>query len=124
MAKQLSEQHQKFIDLLFENRGNVSKAAEEAGFAPTYGYTLMKMLREYIIEVAETVLAINAPRAAMTLVDGIDTDKPAPTNPQRIDCAKQILDRVGIVKKDQMQLDIGEKVGIFILPAKNDSNSE
>lgn len=117
---ELSPEHQKFVDLLFENRGNVAKAAEEAGFNRMYGYKLVSMLREKIIEQAESILALHAPRAAFTLADGIDGDAPAPTNPLRVDCAKQILDRVGIVKKEKVEIDSTKNVGIFILPAKRD----
>jgi hypothetical protein len=121
MSKELSAEHQKFIELAFEYKGNWRKAAEECGFAPTYGFLLAKKLRTEIIEMAEGILALNAPRAATTLVNGIDEDIPVPVNPLRVDCAKQILDRVGIVKKEQIQIDASDKIGIFILPAKNDS---
>lgn len=124
MTKQISEQHQKFIELAFEYNGDWKKAATDAGFAPTYGFGLARLLRHEIIEMAEGILALNAPRAAMTLVKGVDEDQELPVNPLRVDCAKQILDRVGIVKKEQMQLDINEKLGIFILPAKDDDSTK
>ena len=123
MSKTISEQHQKFIELAFEYRGNWRKAAEEAGFSPGYGFELARTLRSEIIEMAEGILALHAPRAAMTLANGVDEDTPVPTNPLRVDCAKQILDRVGIVKKDQLSLEGVEKLGIFILPAKNDNTN-
>ena len=119
MSKVVSEQHQKFLDLFFEYRGNATKAAEAAGFAPNYGYVLVRTLRKEIIEVAEGILALHAPRAAITLVEGVEEGVVAPTNPLKISCAKEILDRVGVVKKEQIQVDLNDKAGIFILPSKN-----
>ena len=39
-----------------------------------------------------------------------------------MEAAKQILDRVGIVKKDKIDINAQVAHGIFILPAKDDSN--
>jgi len=36
-----------------------------------------------------------------------------------MEAAKQILDRIGIVKKDQLDINMNLKHGMFILPAKN-----
>ena len=55
----------------------------------------------------------------MGLVSALDADGSMPQANIRVEAAKQILDRVGIAKKEQ--LDINAKVahGIFILPAKD-----
>ena len=37
-----------------------------------------------------------------------------------MEAAKQILDRIGIVKKDQLDVNMNLKHGMFILPAKDE----
>jgi hypothetical protein len=52
------------------------------------------------------------------LIDALDEDGKTPGANIRIEAAKQILDRVGLAKREK--LDINAKVahGIFILPPK------
>lgn len=115
-SKVLSAEHQAFIDALFETKGNVAQAAVKAGYADTYGYTLVKLLRENIMEAAENIMALHSPRAVFTLVDGMAGELPLGANNQ-IESAKQILDRVGLVKKEKVELS-GNVGGIFLFPEK------
>ena len=48
----------------------------------------------------------------------LDEDGTTPHASIRIEAAKQILDRIGIVKKDQLDINMKAMHGIFILPAK------
>lgn len=124
MAETLSEQHQKFLDAFFEHRGSVAKAAEAAGYSNVYGYILVKTLRKEIIERAEHILAAHAPQAAFALAGAIDGTSSRPASPVEIAAAKEILDRVGIVKKDQLTVNAGENLAIFILPAKDGPSNQ
>ena len=49
----------------------------------------------------------------------LDEDGTTPHASIRIEAAKQILDRIGIVKKDQLDINMKALHGIFILPAKD-----
>lgn len=114
--KELSVEHQAFIDALLTTRGNVTKAAELTGFSVQYGYRLMKLLREHIIATAEEVLALHAIRATNVLIDGMEGDLEIGANNQ-IESAKQVLDRIGLVKKDKVEIS-GPAGGIFLFPEK------
>ncbi len=116
--KQLSEQHQKFIKALFEHRGNVTAASEAVGYDRSNGYRLMHVLRETILEQAQHILALHASRAVYTLVEGIEVGGEVPTNPLRIKCAEAILDRIGISKKDKLEISGDANAPLFILPSK------
>lgn len=116
----LSPEHQEFLKAFFEYRGNVAKASDACGYATTYGYSLARKLRDEIIEEANYILALGAAQAAQALVDGVDADKPAPASANRIVCAKEILDRVGIAKKDKVEITSMTAVPLFILPPKKD----
>ena len=112
---ELNEQEALFVELLFENEGNIKKAAEQAGFHPQYGYKLRNRLAKAITEASEQYLAVNSMKAAIKLVDSIDDPMPHPVN---VSAAQAVLDRVGIIKKDPRDTQPIIKANIFILPEK------
>lgn len=112
----LSNKEELFIQHLMEGMA-VTKAAEAAGFNPTYGYPLRKKLAKHIINEAENYLAVHSVSAAKKLVDAISDDFP---NAVQVQAANSLLDRIGIIKKDSTpQTTI--KANIFILPEKQAS---
>jgi len=116
---ELTEKQKVFLSALFgEANGEPRAAAEIAGYAPTSYPKVVQGLKDQIIERAETVLAAHSPKAALSIANAIDDDGSIPGASIRMEAAKQILDRVGLVKREK--LDINAKVahGIFILPAK------
>ena len=116
---ELTEKQKIFLSALFgEANGEPRAAAEIAGYAPTSYPKVVHGLKDQIIERAETVLAAHSPKAALSIANAIDDDGSIPGASIRMEAAKQILDRVGLVKREK--LDINAKVahGIFILPAK------
>ena len=79
-------------------------------------------LKEEILERAEYSLALNSAKAVKGLVDSLDEDGKTPGVNIRMEAAKQILDRVGLVKKDKIEMTGQVAHGIFILPAKDGAN--
>ena len=115
----LTDKQKTFLSVLFgEAQGDPRTAAEIAGYAPTSYPKVVHGLKDQIIERAETVLAAHSPKAALSIANAIDDDGSIPGASIRMEAAKQVLDRVGLVKREK--LDINAKVahGIFILPAK------
>ena len=122
-SKELTEQQQKFIDALFgEANGSPKRAGEIAGYSPSSYSKVVKSLKDEILERAEYSLAFNSAKAVKGLVNALDDDGTTPGANIRMDAAKQILDRTGLVKKEK--IDITGKVahGIFILPPKDGTN--
>ena len=120
MAKELSEQHKKFLDVLFnEAKGNAAKAKVMAGFSEHYKTSqLTNYLKEEIIEATQLYIAMNAPRAALAMVDGI-LDPTELGIKEKMNAAKDLLDRAGLVKTDKVQVESTN--GVMILPAKETS---
>ena len=121
--KELTEQQQKFIDALFgEANGSPKRAGEIAGYSPFSYSKVVKSLKDEILERAEYSLAFNSAKAVKGLVNALDDDGTTPGANIRMEAAKQILDRTGLVKKEK--IDITGKVahGIFILPPKDGTN--
>ena len=63
---------------------------------------------------------MNAPRAAFCIVDVLD-DPAAMGARNAISAAREILDRTGLVKKEQVEVS-GNTGGIFILPPKTSND--
>jgi|TARA_R110000737_G_scaffold180989_2_gene204717 hypothetical protein len=116
---ELTEKQKTFLSVLFgEAQGDPRTAAEIAGYAPTSYPKVVQGLKNQIIERAETVLAAHSPKAALSIANAIDDDGSMPGASIRMEAAKQILDRVGIIKREKIDIDAKIAHGIFILPAK------
>lgn len=118
MAKQLTEQQQKFLDVLFDEAGgNLRKALRLAGYSEGYSSTqIAKVLKEEIIEATQMYLALNAPKAAAAMVGAIDD----PTElglKEKMNAAKDLMDRAGLVKTEKVQVE-SSSGGVMLLPAK------
>jgi hypothetical protein len=118
MAKELTDKHRKFLDVLFDEAGGNPTAAKRlAGFSDGYSTReLTNFLKEEIVEATQLYIAMNAPKAARAIVDGIMS----PTElgiKEKLNAAKDLLDRAGFVKTDKVQVETNN--GIMILPAKD-----
>ena len=117
--RELTERQQSFLDNLIHTGGDPKKAAELAGYAEGSYTQVVKALKEDIIELASHILAQSAPKAAIKLVDVMDSEEPIPQASVRLQAAQTILDRIGLGKTDRMNIDHKVSGGIFILPEKN-----
>ena len=117
--RSLTNIQEKFLDALFGTaRGDPKKAGELAGYSDHSYPKVLRNLKQEIVSRAENYLAVHSAKAATKMVDMLDEDGTTPHANIRIEAAKQILDRIGIVKKDQIDINMKAMHGIFILPAK------
>ena len=118
--RSLTDSQEKFLDVLFgEARGDPRKAGELAGYSEHSYPKVVRNLKQEIISRAENYLATHSAKAATKMVDMLDEDGTTPHANIRLEAAKQILDRIGIVRKDQLDINMKSLHGIFILPAKD-----
>lgn len=119
--RKLTEQQETFLDALSgEAKGNIVKAMEVAGYSPTSKSHLVDTLKEEIIEVANKILATSAPRASQKLVEILDSDDPIPQVSAKLQAAQTLLDRVGIAKRDKLDVTHTAVGGIFLIPEKKE----
>ena len=121
-SKTLTKKQQKFLDSLIETNGNPKEAAKLAGYSTGSHYQVIKALKNEIIDLATDVLANSAPEAAFKLVDIMKTDRPIPQIANKLQAAQTILDRVGVTKKERLEVNHNATGGVFILPAKEEIN--
>ena len=104
MTKTLTHKQEDFLEaLLGEARGNIRAAMDIAGYSRTTKTAEVGgPLKEEITERAGMMLAMNAPEAAFGIVDVLD-DPSALGARNAISAAREILDRTGLVKKEQVE---------------------
>lgn len=117
MAKEITEQHKRFLEVLFSDaNGNINAAMRMAGFSEGYSRrSLTNYLKEEIIEATQLYIAMAAPKAAVAMINAIDD----PTElglKEKMSAAKDLLDRAGLVKTEKVQVE--STGGIMVLPAK------
>jgi len=118
MTKTLTPKQEDFLEaLLGEAHGNIRAAMDMAGYSKSTKTTdVVGPLKEEITERVGMMLAMNAPKAAFCIVDVLD-DPSALGARNAISAAREVLDRTGLVKKEQVEVS-GNVGGIFILPPK------
>jgi hypothetical protein len=118
MSRNLTAKQNKFLSALFdEAEGDVVKAKLLAGYSENTSTTeIIRGMKEEVIEATQLYIARNAPRAAMAMVSGV-TDPTELGIRDKLNAAKELLDRSGIVKTEKMQVE--SSGGIMLLPAKD-----
>lgn len=117
-SRVLTVNQSSFLDHLFgEAKGNPEKAKAMAGYAETVRVSeITKSLRDEIIEIAKDILVLNAPKAAMALVNGLDNPTEAGLI-NKIKVAESILTRSMPTAERGLELKVPQG-GLFIMPAK------
>ena len=116
--KVLNEQQKIFLEVLFteEVNGNLAKAKKLAGYSDNYATSsIIKTLEKEILEATRSFLLRTGPRAAISLAGVLDNPTEMGVS-NKIVVAKDILDRIGIVKTEKVEVNSN---GIFILPPKD-----
>jgi hypothetical protein len=120
--RKYTEKQQSFLDAMYDsNTGDIRQAMTVAGYDSSAPSTfLLQSLSSELIEIATHTLAKNAPRAANKIVDIMTSDMPIPQVNQKLQAAQTLLDRVGVVKEQKMNVEHNVSGGIFIIPAKEE----
>jgi len=117
MSRQLTEQQQKFLNVLFdEAAGNVAAAKKLAGYSDSTSTTqVVNSLKEEILDATQLYMSRNAPRAAVAMVGAL-MDPTELGIRDKMQAAKELLDRTGLVKTEKMQVEA--KGGVMLMPPK------
>tara|TARA_R100000781_G_scaffold24275_3_gene17978 strand:- start:3856 stop:4296 length:441 start_codon:yes stop_codon:yes gene_type:complete len=116
-TRDLTDKQQKFLDCLIETKGNLKLSAELAGYAGNH-YQVIRSLKHEIVELASDVLAREAPSAAFKLVEMMGSSTAVPQANVKLQAAQTILDRVGVTKKEKLDVNHTVTNSVFILPEK------
>jgi len=118
----LTEKQENFLTTLFSNGGNIADALRKAEYSPHSRKDVLASLKEEIAERTKLMLNGAAVKAADNIVNTMDIerDNGVPTNRLELKyrAAGDILDRIGITKRQQMDISGEIKHGIVLLPGK------
>ncbi len=117
--RKLTEQQQTFLSALaVQAKGDINKALDIAGYKETSYYNVINNLKEEIVDVATKILAKSAPQASQKLVEILNSDDPIPQVNAKLQAAQTLLDRVGVAKRDKIDVMHTASGGIFLIPEK------
>ena len=117
MARALTEKQQKLLAVLFDEAGgDIITAKKLAGYSDATSSTeILGSLKEEILDATSTYMARNAPKAAMAMVGAL-YDPTELGIRDKMQAAKELLDRTGLVKTEKMQVEA--KGGVMLMPPK------
>ena len=118
MSRTLTERQQKFLDVLFDGaNGDIVQAKLLAGYSESSSTSdIIKSLKEEIMEATQLYMSRNAPKAAVAMVSGVDDPTQLGIR-DKLSASKELLDRVGLIKTEKIQVEASG--GVMILPPKN-----
>ena len=117
MARALTEKQQKLLAVLFDEAGgDIITAKKLAGYSDATSSTeILGSLKEEILDATSTYMARNAPKAAMAMVGAL-FDPTELGIRDKMQAAKELLDRTGLVKTEKVQVEA--KGGVMLMPPK------
>ena len=118
MSRTLTERQQKFLDVLFDGaNGDIVQAKLLAGYSESSSTSdIIKSLKEEIMDATQLYMSRNAPKAAVAMVSGLDDPTQLGIR-DKLSASKELLDRVGLIKTEKIQVEASG--GVMILPPKN-----
>jgi len=122
VKKNLTQKQDNFLTALFSNGGNISEALKTAKYSQHSRKDVLASLKEEIAERTKVMLSGAAVKAADNIIKTMDVEVDAeiPTNrlELRYRAAGDVLDRIGITKRQQIDVSGEIKHGIVLLPSK------
>jgi len=117
VKRELTEKQQSLLDHHVETKGDMKEAAKLAGYSSSYHY-VVKSLKSEILELTTEILATSAPKAAFKLLEIMESTRPVIQAANKLTAATTVLDRVGVVKIDRVDVNHSVGGGIFLMPDK------
>ena len=120
LSRELTERQQKFLNVLFDEAGgDVVQAKLLAGYSEhTSTSSVIASMKDEIMDATQLYMSRNAPKAAVAMVSGVDDPTQLGIR-DRLSASKELLDRVGLVKTEKVQVEASG--GVMILPPKKDN---
>ena len=118
MARQLTENQQKFLEVLFDEAGgDVVQAKRLAGYSEkTPTRLIVEALKDEIADATRSYFARTAPKAAMAMMGALNDPTELGIR-DKMSAAKDLLDRAGLGKVDKVDVS-SSGGGVFYLPPK------
>jgi len=116
-SKELTMTEELFLEYLITTP-SVKEASDHAGVSVKTGYNMATRLKEVIQSRARDQLTLSTLRAVGVLTDSLDADAATEKGELKLKAAEAILDRSGITKHTNVDVQIESTNGLFIIPGK------
>lgn len=116
----LSDKQEQFLDVLFENGGNLTAAAEAVGYSRGSVKWLRDRLADEIVERTRAMLAGHSLKAANKIANLVDSPDIERGDELRMKAAEAVLNRVGLGKQETMNHNVTAVHGVVLLPPKKE----
>lgn len=118
----LTEKQKLFLEVLFEEaKGDFVQAKKLAGYSDNVSTkSIVDSLEDELYTETKKFIAHSGVKAAAAMV-GVISDPTALGNKERMQAAKDVLDRAGYKPKEHVEVETSEP--LFILPAKKEDDA-
>jgi len=115
--RELTDRQKKFMEVLFDQaNGDVVQAKLLAGYSEhSSTSSIVASMKDEIMEATQLYMSRNAPKAAVAMVSGVDDPTQLGLR-DRLAASKELLDRVGLIKTEKLQVEASG--GVMLLPPK------
>lgn len=123
----LTPKQELFLEYLFNDSecdGDTMQAVLKAGYERCDHARVVRSCKDEILNRTQEKLAMSAPKASNRLVRMMDEDGSVPKGELRLKAVESILDRVGVSKKQEMDVKVEGDSPIFFIPAKLEQTVE
>ena len=114
---ELTDRQRKFLEVLFDKaNGDPVQAKLLAGYSEHSATSaIVASMKDEIMEETQLYMSRNAPKAAVAMVSGIDDPTQLGIR-DKLGASKELLDRVGLIKTEKVQVEASG--GVMLLPPK------
>lgn len=120
-SKSLSMQQQLALENFYADGClDAKKAFIDAGYNKNDVAKAIRVLKDELIQLLEVQLVNLGPKAVRTLGNILESEEPIVQVAAKLEASKTLLDRIGLGKKEQVDVNHNVSGGIFILPAKQE----
>ena len=115
--RELTDRQKKFMEVLFDQaNGDVVQAKLLAGYSEhSSTSSIVASMKDEIMDATQLYMSRNAPKAAVAMVSGVDDPTQLGIR-DRLAASKELLDRVGLIKTEKLQVEASG--GVMLLPPK------
>tara|TARA_X000001388_G_scaffold68607_1_gene56534 strand:- start:584 stop:946 length:363 start_codon:yes stop_codon:yes gene_type:complete len=115
--RELTDRQKKFMEVLFDQaNGDVVQAKLLAGYSEhSSTSSIVASMKDEIMDATQLYMSRNAPKAAVAMVSGVDDPTQLGLR-DRLAASKELLDRVGLIKTEKLQVEASG--GVMLLPPK------
>ena len=118
MPKDMNESQEMFIEYITSGL-SIKEVAAKMEISMGYAYELSSTVKEVIQERTRDRLTLAGMQAVNVVVSSLSADGSTEKGELRLKAAESTLDRIGVTKHTNVDVQIEAENGIFILPGKS-----